>query len=124
MWLTIGLMTLFVLCLFLPWTQNIQSKGKVTTVNPGQRPQSIESTIAGRIEKWYVREGQFVKIDDLLFCVDVGPLIIEVASSQEGIVKEMLVVPGQPVEPGLVATKIDISGVEPIGQKLLNGFSL
>ena len=52
--------------LFLPWTQNIQTKGKVTTLNPGQRPQSIEATIAGRIDKWYVREGQFVKKGDTI----------------------------------------------------------
>jgi len=43
--------TLFVLllCLFLPWTQNIRSKGKVTTLRPEQRPQEINTIIGGRI---------------------------------------------------------------------------
>lgn len=58
---------LFIL-LMLPWTQNIQSRGNVTTMSPDQRPQSIQSIIAGRIEKWYVREGDYVnKGDTILF---------------------------------------------------------
>ncbi len=52
--------------LFLPWTQNIQSKGKVTTLLPDQRPQTIHATIGGRVEKWYVREGQLVKAGDTI----------------------------------------------------------
>ncbi|MBC7452093.1 MAG: ABC transporter ATP-binding protein, partial [Cytophagales bacterium] len=43
---------LFVLC--MPWTQNIRSTGKVTTLSPQSRPQAITSRIAGRIEKWYI----------------------------------------------------------------------
>lgn len=56
----------FIIILFLPWTQNIRAKGKVTTKTPDQRPQTIQSTIAGRIEKWYVQEGQFVKKGDTI----------------------------------------------------------
>lgn len=55
---------LILIILFLPWTQNIQGKGVITTLTPDQRPQTIHSTIAGRIEKWYVREGQLVKKGD------------------------------------------------------------
>lgn len=63
---------LFVLILFLPWTQNIRSKGFVTTLQPDQRPQTIHSIIAGRIEKWYVREGDFVhKGDTILFVSEI-----------------------------------------------------
>lgn len=54
--------------LFLPWTQNISGTGAVTTLKPDQRPQTIHSAIAGRIEKWYVKEGDFVqKGDTILF---------------------------------------------------------
>ncbi len=62
------LVTFFVsvVILFLPWTQNIRAKGKVTTLTPDQRPQMIHSTIAGRIEKWYVREGQLVRKGDTI----------------------------------------------------------
>jgi membrane fusion protein, adhesin transport system len=57
---------LFILFILLPWTQNIQSRGQVTTLRPEQRPQFIPSAIAGRIEQWYVREGQLVKKGDTI----------------------------------------------------------
>ena len=52
--------------LMLPWTQNVRAKGKLTTLNPDQRPQSIYATIGGRIERWYVREGDFVRKGDTI----------------------------------------------------------
>lgn len=64
-WL-LGTMLLIVVMLFLPWTQNIQTKGKVTTLRPDQRPQTIHSTIAGRVEEWFVREGELVKKGDTI----------------------------------------------------------
>jgi adhesin transport system membrane fusion protein len=51
---------------FLPWTQNIRSRGYVTTLHPDQRPQAIHSIIDGRIENWFVREGNYVKKGDTL----------------------------------------------------------
>ena len=52
--------------MFLPWTQNITGRGNVTTLTPGQRPQTIQSPIPGRIEKWFVREGDFVAKGDTI----------------------------------------------------------
>lgn len=58
--------------LFLPWTQNISGTGSVTTLKPDQRPQSIQSVISGRLEKWYVQEGDFVnKGDTILFISEI-----------------------------------------------------
>lgn len=70
---TIGLILLVcVLILFLPWTQNIQGDGLVTTLRPEQRPQTIQSVIHGRIEKWYKGEGDFVaKGDTILSIVEI-----------------------------------------------------
>lgn len=55
--------------LFFPWTQNIRSDGYVTTLNPDQRPQTLHSVIGGRIEKWYVKEGDFAKKGDTLMYI-------------------------------------------------------
>jgi len=52
--------------LLLPWTQNIQAPGLITTRSPEQRPQEINSIIAGRIEKWYVKEGDMVNKGDTI----------------------------------------------------------
>ncbi len=58
--------------LFFPWTQNINAPGNVMTLKPEQRPQTIHSIIAGRIEKWFVKEGDFVKKGDtILFISEV-----------------------------------------------------
>ncbi|WP_394759137.1 HlyD family secretion protein [Flavobacterium sp.] len=58
-----------ILFLFLPWTQNISGSGSVTTLKPNQRPQTIQTVIAGKIEKWYVQEGDFVKKGDTILFI-------------------------------------------------------
>ena len=54
------------LIFFLPWTQTVKSKGNVTALSPNNRPQTVEATIGGKIERWYVQEGQFVKKGDTI----------------------------------------------------------
>ncbi len=67
-WL-IGIFIFFFLCLFLPWQQNVQGTGYVTAFTPKDRPQTVQSVIAGRIEKWYVQEGQRVAAGDTILLV-------------------------------------------------------
>lgn len=55
--------------IMLPWTQNIRAAGNVTALSPEQRPQTINSVIAGRIEKWFVQEGQRVKKGDTILYI-------------------------------------------------------
>jgi len=55
-----------IIVMFLPWTQNIAGKGNVTTLKPNQRPQSVQSQIPGRIEEWFVQEGDYVKKGDTI----------------------------------------------------------
>lgn len=63
---------LVLVIMFVPWTQNIAGRGSVTTMNLDQRPQTIHSVIAGRIEKWFVREGDYVsKGDTILYISEV-----------------------------------------------------
>jgi multidrug resistance efflux pump len=60
---------LLLVFLFLPWTQNVSGQGAVTTLKPNQRPQAIQTIIGGRIEKWYVQEGDFVKKGDTIIFI-------------------------------------------------------
>ncbi len=55
-----------ILILFLPWTQSIQSKGKVTAFGTNERPQEIQSVIAGKLNKWYINEGDYVQAGDTI----------------------------------------------------------
>lgn len=67
-----GILILFIIIAFLPWTQNINARGNVTTLKPDQRPQTIHSIIAGRVEQWFVKEGDFVnKGDTILYISEV-----------------------------------------------------
>lgn len=76
------------LSMFLPWTQNIRSKGKVTTLSPEDRPQTVQATIGGKIEQWYVREGQVIQKGDTVIRISevkeayLDPHILENTNSQ------------------------------------------
>jgi len=82
--------TLVILCgfLFLPWTQNVRAPGKLTTLYPSQRPQTVQNIIPGRIEKWYIREGQHVKKGDTILQISeikdfyFDPQLLERTSEQ------------------------------------------
>ena len=53
-----------ILC--IPWTQNITSTGNIISLEPNSRPQSVETIIGGRVEKWFVQEGDSVKKGDTI----------------------------------------------------------
>lgn len=61
-----ALLGLIVLAAFLPWTQNIKSRGKVTTLRQEQRQQGVYSAITGRVIQWYVKEGDMIKQGDTI----------------------------------------------------------
>jgi multidrug resistance efflux pump len=61
-----GLLVVLILILFVPWTQNINTSGVVTTQFQEQRPQQINSIIPGKIIKWWVKEGDYVKKGDTI----------------------------------------------------------
>lgn len=64
-WL-LGMGVAFLIVLFLPWQQNIRGRGSLTALSPANRPQTVESAIPGRIQKWHVREGQYVNKGDTI----------------------------------------------------------
>lgn len=64
-WIT-TIFIMVVIIMFLPWTQHIRTKGKVTALRQEQRPQQVPSVLPGRIVKWHVKEGDFVKKGDTL----------------------------------------------------------
>lgn len=55
-----------IVLLFLPWTQNIRAKGKVTALRQEQRPQQVNTIIGGSVAKWFVKEGDFVDKGDTI----------------------------------------------------------
>jgi multidrug efflux pump subunit AcrA (membrane-fusion protein) len=61
-----GSVGFIVFMLFLPWTQNIRARGSITTLRQEHRPQELNSIIAGRVIKWYVKEGDIVHAGDTI----------------------------------------------------------
>jgi multidrug resistance efflux pump len=95
-WL-LGIGILFFIVLLLPWQQNIRGNGRVTALSPGNRPQTVETIIAGRIQNWKINEGQFVKKGDTIAVISevkekyFDPMFLvrlrEVISSKENSLK-------------------------------------
>lgn len=71
-----------IISLFLPWQQNLEGSGIVTAFSPNQRPQAIQTLIAGRIEMWYVQEGQYV---------NKGDTIVRISETKEKFMDPLLV---------------------------------
>lgn len=72
--LVVALVVLPFALAFVPWTQSVHGTGRAIAFNPVQRPQFIVSPIEGRIKKWYVVEGERVKVGQrILEMVDNDP---------------------------------------------------
>lgn len=62
----------------MPWMQTVQGRGRVIALNPEERRQELMAPIEGRIQKWFVQEGQKVKRgDSVVELSDNDPMIIE-----------------------------------------------
>lgn len=61
-----GILLMLIIILFLPWTQNISARGSVTTLRQEERPQELNTIIPGKVIKWYVKEGDYVKAGDTI----------------------------------------------------------
>ncbi len=77
-----------VVMLFMPWTQNVESNGSVSTLNPENRPQTVTSRISGRVEKWFIRDGDLVNRNDTIAFISeikeeyIDPQLIERSEQQ------------------------------------------
>ncbi|MBP6313294.1 MAG: HlyD family efflux transporter periplasmic adaptor subunit [Flavobacteriales bacterium] len=62
----IAICIIMIIGMFLPWTQNIRALGTLTSLSPDQRPQTVHAIIPGRLEEWFVSEGQLVNKGDTI----------------------------------------------------------
>ena len=94
-WL-IGILMLLIVILFVPWQQNVNGSGQLTALSPQERPQTIQSPIAGKIDSWHVQEGQFVKKGDTILVLteikekfldpNLLPRLKEQVAAKEGVI--------------------------------------
>jgi multidrug efflux pump subunit AcrA (membrane-fusion protein) len=107
----VAIVIFLAIILFLPWTQNIKTQGKVTTLRQENRAQEINATIAGRVAKWYVKEGDEVKAGDTILQLSevkveyLDPNLLKRTSQQ--IVSKQLSIEGYNNKAKTVGTQIN-----------------
>jgi len=73
-----ALILFLILSGFMPWMQTVEGQGRVIALNPQERRQELTAPIEGRVQKWYVLEGQKVKKGEAVVELsDNDPFIID-----------------------------------------------
>ncbi|AHE53403.1 efflux RND transporter periplasmic adaptor subunit [Sphingomonas sanxanigenens] len=77
-WLVaLGVAAAVAILFFVPWLQTAQGQGQVVALDPGDRAQEITALVPGRVERWYVQDGQHVnKGDPIARVVDLDPNLL------------------------------------------------
>jgi multidrug resistance efflux pump len=76
--LVLGILGSLAFLLFVPWVQNAPGQGRVTSLDPRDRVQTISALVPGRVAEWYVTEGSIVKQGDpIARIIDNDPLLLE-----------------------------------------------
>lgn len=60
--ITIG--ALVAVMIAVPWVQTAPGQGQVVALDPQDRAQSVTALVPGRVERWFVTDGQLVKKGD------------------------------------------------------------
>lgn len=73
-----GLLLFILIIMSLPWISFTVGNGQLTAINPNERIQSITAPVAGFINKWNIKEGDFVKEGALIAeLIDNDPSLME-----------------------------------------------
>lgn len=90
-WLIIVGLCLAVAILFVPWRQTGQGGGQVTSLDPGDRLQQVSSMVEGRVDRFFVQDGQLVKAGDpIVKVVDVDPNFLERLAAEKAEVEAQI----------------------------------
>lgn len=77
-WLIVAGLCLAIAILFVPWQQTAQGGGQVISLDPDDRPQQVSSLVDGRVDGFFVQDGQQVKAGDAIVkVVDVDPNFLD-----------------------------------------------
>ncbi|UTW55704.1 efflux RND transporter periplasmic adaptor subunit [Kordiimonas sp. SCSIO 12610] len=76
--LSLSLVATIVFMIFVPWVQTTSGPGNVTALSPNDRLQEINALVSGRIQKWFVRDGSYVKENDpIVQLIDNDPNFLD-----------------------------------------------
>lgn len=70
----IGIALTAAVLFYAPWVQTAIGNGQVAALDPGDRAQQVSALVPGRVERWYVQDGQHVERGDpIARVVDIDP---------------------------------------------------
>ena len=72
--LVLGIAIAAAIMLLAPWVQTANGTGQVVALDPGDRQQQVTTFVPGRVERWFVHDGQHVERGDpIARVVDLDP---------------------------------------------------
>ncbi len=103
--LLIGFVLAAVVLFLVPWVQTAPGAGQVGTLNPEDRVQSVTALVPGRVERWYVHDGQIVKQGDpIAKIVDNDPeLLTRLGAERQQVIAEIAA-----AEQALAVARLDV----------------
>lgn len=92
--LLIGIAIAVAVMALVPWVQTANGNGQVVALDPDDRQQDVTALVPGRVERWYVRDGQHVaKGDPIARVVDLDPaLLARLAAERAQVLAEIAAV--------------------------------
>ncbi|WP_457103732.1 efflux RND transporter periplasmic adaptor subunit [Methylobacterium sp. P5_C11] len=87
----IGTVLAILVLLYVPWVQTSAGTGRVIAPNPADRVQIVTALVQGRVEQWYVEDGQRVRAGDpIARLVDNDPFLLKrLAAEREQVEAEI-----------------------------------
>ena len=90
---------------YVPWVQTAIGDGQVVALDPADRAQEVSALIAGRVERWYVQDGEHVdRGDPIARVVDVDPNLLSRLASERALVQAEIAA----VRQGQTVASIDV----------------
>ncbi len=73
----VGIVVSLFILFFVPWMQTAQGRGLVAAPDPTDRAQEVSALVGGRVERWFVHDGQHVDAGDpIVQIVDLDPNLL------------------------------------------------
>lgn len=97
---------LLVLLFAVKWVQTAPGRGDVIALNPEDRVQQVTALVPGRVERWFVVDGQQVKKGDpIARIIDNDPdLLIRLAAEREQVVAQI-----SAAEQAMATARLDVN---------------
>jgi RND family efflux transporter MFP subunit len=104
--IAISIPLLFVLLFAVKWVQTAPGRGDVIALNPEDRVQQVTALVPGRVERWFVVDGQQVKKGDpIARIIDNDPdLLIRLAAEREQVVAQI-----SAAEQAMATARLDVN---------------